>query len=562
MITLFPARRVITMNPSWPEGRVVAVRDGRILEVGSLDGLTAWRAHDDVEVREDFADAVIMPGLIDPHLHPLMAAVLLPMRFITALPWDFPWESVPARTTPETYRAALEAAALEGDQNKPFFTWGYHGHWHGLMSRALLDEVFGTRPAVVWQRSFHEVYLNTAMLTHLEIDLDRLKDRPQIDIERGHFYENGLGYAINRLNRIIMAPDWLDLGLERLKALVHFGGQTSVGDMAVGIFDAELEQRAAERVLDNAATPFRVVCVPHAQRVGRGDHSQGPERIEALAQAATHRLRYPRKVKLFTDGAFFSQLAMLKAPGYTDGHEGEWLMAPEEYEAAARAYWNAGFEIHVHCTGDLGLELAIDTLAKLQWERPRFEHGYTIEHFGFSQPEQVARLKALGGRVSANVYYLHELSGAYSERGVGVERAQQMARLGTLERSGMPFSLHSDFPMAPALPLHSAWVACTRENCDGTVVAPAERVSLDAALRAVTIDAAAMLGLEDETGSLRAGKRADFAVLDKDPYEVGAEGLRQLKVLATVFEGEVFPVPESVPEAAESAPKTKVRPYQ
>ena len=529
------------MNPSWPEGTAVAVRDGQILEVGSLESLKPWLASDASEVRDDFASRVIMPGLIDPHLHPVMAAVLLPMQFITAMEWRFPWEAVPATRTPEAYLEALRGHA-GGDSSEPFFSWGYHAHWHGEMSRQLLDELFGRRPAVVWQRSFHEVYLNTAMLEHLGIDPVKAGSRPQIDIERGHFYENGLAYAISKLNPIIMAPEWIDRGLERLKQLVHFGGQTTVGDMAVGLFDATMEQEATGRVLDRADTPFRVICVPHAQAVARGDHEQGLAAVQALATRATERFRYPRKIKLFTDGAFFSQLAMLKEPGYVDGHVGEWLMAPEQYEAAARVYWQAGYEIHVHCTGDLGLELAIDTLAKLQWERPRFDHGYTIEHFGFSLPEQVERLRALGGRVSANVYYLHELSAAYSERGVGVERAQQMARLGACERSGVRWALHSDFPMAPALPLHSAWVACTRTNCEGAVVAPNERVSLDCTLRAITIDAAAMLGVEEMTGSLRAGKRADFAVLDADPFEVGAEGLRDLNVVATVFEGQAFPV--------------------
>ena len=67
-------------------------------------------------------------------------------------------------------------------------------------------------------------------------------------------------------------------------------------------------------------------------------------------------------------------------------------------------------------------------------------------------------------------------------------------------------------------------------------------MSLDRALRSITIDAAAILGLQNETGSIRAGKKADFAVLDKDPYEVGAGGLRDITILATVFEGRVFPI--------------------
>ena len=137
-------------------------------------------------------------------------------------------------------------------------------------------------------------------------------------------------------------------------------------------------------------------------------------------------------MKLFTDGAFFSQLMQLGGAGYIDGHEGEWLMAPEAFESSARTLWNGGYCIHVHCTGDLGLELALDVLEKLQWERPRFNHRFTIEHFGISTSAQARRIADLGAIVSANAYYVYELSDIYSRRGVGRERASQMVRLGSL----------------------------------------------------------------------------------------------------------------------------------
>lgn len=540
MIEVFTARKIITMNESWPEATAIAVRDGMILEVGSPETMRPWLDSGDHVTRDDFQDKVIMPGFIDPHLHPIMAAVLLPMQFITALEWHFPWEQVPATTTPQDYETKLRDHASSGG-DEPFFTWGYHRHWHGDMSRSLMDEIFGDRPAVVWQRSFHEVYLNSAMIQLLEIDESKLRGRPQIDIERGHFYENGLGYAINKLNRIIMSEAWIDGGLERLQQVVQYGGQTTVGDMAVGLFDFDLEWQATRRILENDGNPFRVLCVPHVVRMntqGAGGET-GVALADRLPERNTDRFRFSRKIKMFTDGAFFSQLAMLQPPGYTDDHLGEWLMGPEEFEALARPYWNAGYEIHVHCTGDLGVELALDTLEKLQWERPRFNHGFTIEHFGFSTPEQVDRIKELGARVSANIYYLHELSEAYSESGVGVERSHQMARLGSCERAGVVTALHSDFPMAPAMPLHSAWVAFTRENCQGNVVSENERITLTKALRSVTIDAARILGLENETGSLRSGKKADFVILDRDPFEVGGAGLKEIQIEATVFEGQI-----------------------
>jgi predicted amidohydrolase YtcJ len=190
------------------------------------------------------------------------------------------------------------------------------------------------------------------------------------------------------------------------------------------------------------------------------------------------------------------------------------------------------------------LELALDVLQKLQDEKPRFNHRFTIEHFGVSNLEQVRRIKDLGAIVSANVYYVHELGEAYWQKSIGHERASQMARLGSLERAGIPFALHSDFTMAPAMPLNSAWVAVNRVGESGAVLCSEERISVDAAMRAITIDAAYIIGMEDEIGSIRAGKKADFTVLEQDPWEVDPMQLRNIPIWGTVFEGTPFPIQE------------------
>lgn len=124
--------------------------------------------------------------------------------------------------------------------------------------------------------------------------------------------------------------------------------------------------------------------------------------------------------------------------------------------------------------------------------------------------------------------------------GLGPDRAARITPLGGLVRRGVPVALHSDFAMAPASPLLLAWTAATRETVSGKVFAPGERLSLDQALKAITIDAAYILKMENSLGSIESGKLADFTVLDKDPYAVGVNGLRSIQVWGTVFEGVPF----------------------
>jgi predicted amidohydrolase YtcJ len=96
--------------------------------------------------------------------------------------------------------------------------------------------------------------------------------------------------------------------------------------------------------------------------------------------------------------------------------------------------------------------------------------------------------------------------------------------------------------MAPISPLLLAWTAANRMTINRNLNGPEERVSLHAALKAITIDAAWNMHKENEIGSIRAGKLADFAVLEEDPYEAGTDGLKDIPIWGTVFEGEVHPV--------------------
>ena len=540
-IVVYTARRIHTMNPGAPHATAVAVRDGWILDVGDRASLEPWLRGQTHRIDERFADHVLMPGFIDPHLHPTLGAVLLPTHFITALEWRFPWGTAPATTGHDAYMDRLrEIHAGLTDPAEPLLSWGYHRIWHGELNRALLDSVSTERPIVVWQRSFHEMIVNSAALRWLDIDEAEVDRHPQVEVAKGRFFERGKALLTRSLNPYLLAPARFKGGLDRLKQAVRQGGHTTIADMGMGVFDMDLEWGCIKEKLDTDDTPFRTMIVPRC-RLDTGAEEE-VNRLMSLRRRATHRLRFGDHIKMFSDGGFFGELMQLLPPGYIDGHVGEWIYPPEQLEALCHVAWHRGLKVHIHCTGDMGVELALDILEKLQWERPRFDHRFTIEHFGMSTPEQCRRIAKLGAQVSANPFYVHELGEAYWQHSIGASRASQMVRLGSLAREGVPIALHSDFTMAPAMPLNHAWIAVNRLSEHGQVMCPGECLTVDQAMRAITINAAYMIGLENEIGSIRSGKRADFTVLEQDPYEVPAIALNQIPIWGVVFEGTPVPI--------------------
>lgn len=545
-ITVYTAQKIFTMNPGLPTATAVAVRDGRILEVGTLETLRPWLDMYPHTIDDTFAGKFVLPGFIDPHMHPLLGGMLLNAVWITPEPWDLPWGRVEPTNGRAAYLARLQELFTADPGGGEFFmTWGYHPYWHGEVTRQDLDAISATRPIYVAHRSFHEGILNTAALNRLMLTAAQFQDNPQADFANGHFVEDAfIRLVLPRLSTYLLPPAAVAESMRKTLQVLHAGGITTVADMSTGSTDWAVETAVLAQAFEQDDSCVRVRYTPDvfALSVTLGSPAKALEFIAGLPAQNSRHLIAGNAVKLFADGAFFSQRMQMSWPGYMDGHNGEWLTAPAQFETLARLCWNAGHQIHVHTNGDLGLDLVLDTLEKLWNEKPRINHRFTIEHFGCSTPEQCRRIADLGALVSANVFYLYDMGAQYAATGLGYERASQMARLGALARHGVTTTYHSDFPMAPQQPLVWVWGAVSRFNLDGTVMAPEERVSVDQALRAITCDAAYILHMENEIGSIRAGKLADFTVLEQDPYTVPAEQINKIQVWGTVFEGQVCPL--------------------
>lgn len=547
-LTVYVAKKIITMDPTNPVATAVAVRGNRIVSVGSLEDLTPWLEAYPHRIDEQFKDKILMPGLIDPHLHPLLGAIQFGTVWITPEPWSLHDAEVPAATTPEQYLDLLKQALTDSTDSKEpiFITWGWQQSDHGPMTKVMLDELSPERPVMVWQRSVHEAVFNTAAIDYMNLTEADVADfsQTEVDWKKGHFVEAGFFEGIlPRLAPYILSPTFVNAGFDRNTEYLISGGITTIADLSTGQVDWDLELSTFKTNLINKKVPYRTVIIPgaHTLALTKGGLDASFKLIDdyLASDPPSPQLIHGKRIKLFADGAMFSQQMQLTAPGYIDGHEGEWITPKEEFEAQARKYWNEGYRIHVHANGDEGIRFTLDVFEKLQAEKPRGPNSLVIEHFGYADDYVIRRIAGFGATVSANPYYLTGLGDSYAKVGLGPDRARRITPLAGLADRGVPIALHSDFGMAPARPLYLAWSAMTRETLSGKTFTPPRGLTRDEALKAITTDAAHILGMEQDIGSIQSGKLADFTVLEEDPTTVDVSALKNMKIWGVVFEGDV-----------------------
>jgi predicted amidohydrolase YtcJ len=546
-IVIYQAKEVVTLDSNKPSARAVAVVGDRILAVGELDDLKAAAGGQPYVVNSQFADEVIVPGFIAQHDHPLLAALTMTSEIIAIEDWVLPDGTRPAAKSRDDYLKKLAAASARmKDPNALLLTWGYHQYFHGKLAKADLDAISTTRPIIVWHRSAHEMYLNSAAEKKFGVTkawFDKLPDsaKNQSDFANGHYWEQGWFALLPLTAAAIASPERLRAGLEFVKAYYHANGVT-LGAEPGGI-SVKKAQDAQNAVLSDSSSPFRFYYIADGKSItGAFPDEKVAEETEKLLSWGQGMTAYlPKQVKLFADGAIYSQ-AMQVTAGYKDGHKGAWMMEPDFFARTFRVYWDLGYQIHVHVNGDAGLDMVLDQLEQNMRRAPRHDHRTVIVHFAVSRPEQVSRIKRLGAIVSGNPYYPVALADNYRANGLDPQRADPMVRMGDVEKAGISYSYHSDMPMAPGQPLFLMWSGVNRVTNEGNLRGPEQRVSRLGALKAVTLDAAYSLQMEKEVGSIVPGKLANFTILADNPLTVDPMTIKDIRVWGTVHEGRVLPL--------------------
>lgn len=505
-VTIYTAKEIITMDPAKPKADAVAVVNGRILAVGTREEVGKIVGNQHVRLDKTFNDKVIVPGFIAQHDHPVLAALTMASEVLSIEEWALPSGTIPAVKDKNDFMTRLAAAEKKlQDPEEPLVTWGYHPSFYGPITRADLDKISKTRPVLAWLRSCHEIVMNTVALNKYGVTAELIKtwgETPQKQsvLAEGRFWEQGMFAVGPKIATVLATPEKLNKGLAIMREYMLSKGIT-YGNEPGGILVKPL-QDAVNAVMSADDMPFRWSFIADGKTLcdKYKDDAQVVEEARKLESWYYGKTSLAKnQVKLFSDGAIYSQLMQVRDP-YLDNHHGEWMTDLDVFERAFRIFWDAGFQLHVHVNGDAGLDRVLNTLETNMRRNPRFDHRTVIVHFAVSAKDQVERLARLGCVVSGNPYYTVALADNYSKNGLGQERADNMVRMGDVERAKVSFSYHSDMPMALADPLYLMWCGVNRITTSGRVAGASQKVSKENALKAVTIEAAYSVGPKEING--------------------------------------------------------------
>lgn len=522
--------RIYTVDAgrSWAEA--VAIKDGRILYVGSDEGA---RAHIGKATRVvDLGGRMVVPGFQDAHVHPISAGVEANSCDLNG-----------ADTVEEYVELIRQYAAAHPDE--PWITgggWLMSAFGPGALARKeLIDAVVPDRPVILWSRDGHTVWVNSKALEVAGITR-KTPDPPDGRIDRDPKTGAAIGSLQEGAGDLVAAhmppqsDERRDAGLRYAVKYLNGLGITAVQDASVN----EDDLKTYRRLDDAGELSLHVVGSIWWER------EQGLEQIPEIKRL---RSEYTKgqvdagTVKIMQDGVMENYTAAMLEPYLVpDRTRGIPMVEPERLNAAVTQLDADGFQVHFHAIGDAAIRQSLDAVEAARRANGGDGHRHHISHLQLIDAADVPRFKALG--VVANYQplwayadeYITELTIPF----LGPERSAHMYAIGSVLKSGATVAFGSDWSVSSPNPFWQMETAITRLGALGETTEPflpGEAIGLADALAAFTIHAAYTNRNDDDTGSIEAGKLADLVVLDRNLFEIPAAEISETQVLVTLFEG-------------------------
>jgi len=515
---------ILTMNSEQPTATAMAVevKQGKIIAVGDLAAVkkAAGKSYEYI----DLESKTVVPGFIESHDHIVLYGSVLQLLDVSPF------------VTP-SLKEALQKMKTEGKPDKDGWIYAF-GADQTLYrekrgpTRQELDELFPDGPALIAHLSGHAAFANSKAFEAAGVT----KDTP--NPQGGEFEKDDKGELTGYIKGM---PAWTKVGKlppttkETVLHSAHLHasrGFTTVTELAI------LDSKMAifmEEVTRSGDFPVRMYGGMFITMPGLDEVAPQIENYET----DLFKVRY---IKTWTDGSTQGGTGYFTEPYYklkADTKKGA-RGTQEDFNKQVTKILKLGFAPAIHANGDAAMDLALNAL-----EYGRKQTGNTtirphLIHCQYVRQDQFDRIKKMGNiGMTFMIPHVHFWGDMHRDLLLGPERAPKINSVKSAVERDIPYALHNDPPVSPPNALHSMWVAVNRLTSSGKVLGPDERITPEQALLAYTREAAIVLRIEDQVGTLEPGKYADFVVLSENPLEVDPMKIKDIKVEATVMNARI-----------------------
>ncbi|OGP49157.1 MAG: hypothetical protein A2Y79_11175 [Deltaproteobacteria bacterium RBG_13_43_22] len=521
--------KIITMDQADSIVESAAIKDGKFLAVGSTSEIME-SAGDRTEII-DLKHQTVLPGIIDSHTHPSLAASL-----VTEINCRQP----AVQCIGDILRMVRERA----DELGPGI-WVRGGNFNDSklsekrhITRWELDQAAPHNPVFILSDTGHQCLVNSRALELADIDRHSPDppggqiDRDQNDEPTGLLYETATALA----TRVIppYTVEELKEGFKLVLDQFSEWGITSTHDAS----GYNLAIRAYQQLLKEGVKKVRVnLMVSAFPREPEGANLNEAMTNLGIESGFGNDWLKVMTLKIMGDGSGAGGTAGVYEP-QNRGPKGLGIMMtdPEIIEQLVVKAHQAGLRCSIHSIGDRGIDLALDCIENAQKMKPIPDMRHRLEHNSCCTPKQLERIKELGVTPSSSIGYMYGLGDQYFEN-FGPERSRWLHPHRTMQAMGIIAGGNNDCPITFYSPFVQMYAAVTRKTQSGIEIGPEEAISLMEAIRLYTWNGAYLSKDEDRLGSIEPGKLADLIVIDRDILSLPPEELLETKVLMTLVDG-------------------------
>jgi len=505
---------IVTLNPKKPRAEALAVKDGKILAVGSNDEIKAYVGGGTMVL--DLKGKSVVPGFVDCHVH--MASFGQQLQYV----------DLRGVQSIEEMKEKIRDYAEKNSKKR----WILGGRWDHerfaekrFPTRWDLDEAVSEKPVFLVRVCGHVGVANTKALELAGITRATIVPGGKVDLDEASGEPNGVlrENALNLIWRVVPKPSERELEEALIQACWKAAeeGLTTVH----WIVDSAEELRLIQKLYMDGKLPLRVYLGIPAKLLDLAVKL-------GLATGFGNDMLKLGFIKIFADGSLGARTAALKEP-YKDKPEtsGMLLLSQKKLNRLVLKAHKAGWQVAVHAIGDKAIESVLKAFSKAFRECPNVGLRHRIEHCSVLNPRLIRRMRRLGLIASVQPHFI--VSDFWVVERVGEQRARWVYPFKTLIKEGIVVASGSDCPVEPISPLLGIWAAVARKTFKE------ESLTVEEALKTYTVNAAYASFDENVKGTIEVGKHADFVVLSEDILAVPPDRIRDVKVEMTVVGGKI-----------------------